>query len=165
MRLEIQCVVSKQSFDIGNIGLYFLKWIFKGHFKNLCWETYVSNPRIIFPISNNCFDTTFFVSNIISMFPIVCFQSTLLPMNVLRVVQTLAVLFLKSMSERVGLTLNSNDPTLNRFWVDLEIEFQNRSLSDPTFSDIDFKDKMAWVCTSLKTEYLIERFLKFTLQI
>ena len=34
-------------------------------------------------------------------------------------------------------TLNLNDPTPNRFWVDLEIEFQSRSMSDPTFSDIE----------------------------
>jgi len=31
----------------------------------------------------------------------------------------------------------------NRLWIDLEIQFQSRSMSDPTFSDIDFKNKMA----------------------
>ena len=30
------------------------------------------------------------------------------------------------------------------------IEIQSRSMSDPTFSDIDFKNKMAWVWTTLK---------------
>ena len=30
------------------------------------------------------------------------------------------------------------------------IQIQNRSLSDPPLSDIDFKTKMAWVCTALK---------------
>ena len=30
------------------------------------------------------------------------------------------------------------------------IEIQSRSMSDPSFSDIDFKNKMAWVWTTLK---------------
>ena len=47
-------------------------------------------------------------------------------------------------------TLNLNEATLNRFWLDLEIQFQSRPVSDPTFSDIDFKNKMAWVWTTLK---------------
>ena len=55
-------------------------------------------------------------------------------------------------------TLNLNEATLNRFWVDLEIQFQGRSMSDPshpTLSDNDFKNKMAWVRTTLKS-YLDE---------
>ena len=42
-------------------------------------------------------------------------------------------------------TLNLNDVIFNRFGVDLEIQLQSRCKSDPTFSDIDFKNKMAWV--------------------
>ena len=38
----------------------------------------------------------------------------------------------------------------NRFWVDLEIRFQSRSMSDPTLSDINFKNKMTCVWTTLK---------------
>ena len=45
-------------------------------------------------------------------------------------------------------TLNINDLILCRFWVDVEIQFQSRSISDPTLSDIDFKNKMAWVWTT-----------------
>ena len=30
------------------------------------------------------------------------------------------------------------------------IQIQSRSMSDPTFSDIDFKIKMAWIWTTLK---------------
>ena len=37
-------------------------------------------------------------------------------------------------------TLNLNDAIFNRLWIDLEIQFQIRSMSDPIFSDIDFKD-------------------------
>ena len=33
------------------------------------------------------------------------------------------------------------------------IEIQSRSISDPTFSDIDFKNKMAWVWFTLKNCY------------
>ena len=31
------------------------------------------------------------------------------------------------------------------------IEIQSRSMSDPTFSDIDFKNKMIWVWTTLNS--------------
>ena len=48
----------------------------------------------------------------------------------LRVVQTQAILFLKSISERDG----------------SDSEFQNRCMADPPLSDIDFKNKMTWVC-------------------
>ena len=37
-------------------------------------------------------------------------------------------------------------------WKPIEddiIQIQSRSMSDPTFSDIDFKNKMAWVWTTL----------------
>ena len=47
-------------------------------------------------------------------------------------------------------TLNLNIFILNRFWVDLEIQFQSRSKSDPTHSDIYFNTKMALVWTTLK---------------
>ena len=42
------------------------------------------------------------------------------------------------------------------FWIDSKsiedyvIQIQSRSMSDPTLSDIDFKNKMAWVWTTLK---------------
>ena len=44
-------------------------------------------------------------------------------------------------------TLNLNDLTLNRFCVDLEIEFLSRStgMLDPTLLDNDFKNKLALV--------------------
>ena len=32
------------------------------------------------------------------------------------------------------------------------IEILSRSMSDPTLSDIDFKNKMAWVWTTLKID-------------
>ena len=51
---------------------------------------------------------------------------------------------------RHTLTLNFNDAILNLFWADLEIQFQSRSMSDPTLSDIDFKNKMTVVWTTLK---------------
>ena len=47
-------------------------------------------------------------------------------------------------------TLNLNEIIFNRFGVDLEIQFQSRCMSDPTISDIDFTNKMAWVWTTLK---------------
>ena len=30
------------------------------------------------------------------------------------------------------------------------IEIQSRSMSDPSFPDIDFRDPILWVCTTLK---------------
>ena len=50
-------------------------------------------------------------------------------------------------------TLNLNEATLNRFWLDLESQFQSRLASDPTFSDIDKKNKMAWVWTTLNNQF------------
>ena len=38
---------------------------------------------------------------------------------------------------------------LNRFWVDLKIQFHSRSMSDATFSDMHFKNKVAWGRTTL----------------
>ena len=55
-------------------------------------------------------------------------------------------------------SLNLNNAIFNRFWVDSEIQYQSRSMSDPPFSDIDFKNKMAWL--SLKT-YFGEWFCEF----
>ena len=43
--------------------------------------------------------------------------------------------------------MNLNDLIFSRFSVDLEIQFQSRSISDRPLSDIDFKNKMAWVLT------------------
>ena len=50
-------------------------------------------------------------------------------------------------------TLNLNNAIFNRFWVDLEIKFQSRSMSDPPLSDINFKNKMARVWTTLKISF------------
>ena len=64
-----------------------------------------------------------------------------------------AILFLKSMSERGGSDiLRLWIWIFNRFWVDLEI---HHSISESLFvgsdsSDIDFKNKMVWVWTTLK---------------
>jgi len=74
-------------------------------------------------------------------------------LTLLRVVQTKAILFLKLMSERVGSDIER--PwiwSFNWFLVVLKIiiQFQIRSMSDPTLSDIDWKNKMAWVWTTLK---------------
>ena len=46
-------------------------------------------------------------------------------------------------------TPNLNNVVFNWFLVDLEIKFQGRSTSDPTFSDIDFRNKMVWVRSTL----------------
>ena len=35
------------------------------------------------------------------------------------------------------------------------IQIQSRSMSDPTLSDIDFKNRMAWVWTTLKPYQII----------
>ena len=73
--------------------------------------------------------------------------------HTLRVIQTQVILFLKSISERGGFRHRT---TLNDlifffgFWVDLEIQFQSHWMSDPPFSDIEFKNKMDWVWTTLK---------------
>jgi len=45
---------------------------------------------------------------------------------------------------------NSEIHSSYHFWVDLEIQMQSRSISDPPLSDIDLKNKMTWVWTSLK---------------
>jgi len=42
-------------------------------------------------------------------------------------------------------TLNLNDDIFHLFWVDIEIQFRSRSMSDPILSDIDFKNEIAWV--------------------
>ena len=47
--------------------------------------------------------------------------------------------------------LKSNDEFLDRLKIDWKmIQIQSRSMSDPTFSDIDFKIKMASMWTTLK---------------
>ena len=57
----------------------------------------------------------------------------------LKIVQTKAILFLKSMSEKVGSDIERLSMIL----------FQSRCMSDPTLSDIDFKNKMVLVGTTL----------------
>ena len=54
---------------------------------------------------------------------------------------------------------------LNGLWVDLKIQFQSRSMSDTTFSNIDFKNKKALVWTTLKSkeDEDLERALKLSL--
>ena len=50
--------------------------------------------------------------------------------------------------------LDSDNNIFNRFWNNLRIFHSNsecRSISDPTISDIDSKNKMAWVWSTLKT--------------
>ena len=72
----------------------------------------------------------------------------------LRLVQTQAILFLKSKSESVGsdierlYILNDISFASKSFEYDI-IEIQSRSMSDPPLSDIDFLNKMAWVWTTL----------------
>ena len=65
--------------------------------------------------------------------------------NNLRVVQIQAILFLKSMSEKVGSDKErlwnwTSWSTKNR----KKIQFQSRYMSDPPLSAIDFKNKMVW---------------------
>ena len=52
------------------------------------------------------------------------------------------------MSERVGSDIERLRILNHAISIDLEkfiIQFQSRSMSDPTLSDIDFKNEMAWV--------------------
>ena len=51
-------------------------------------------------------------------------------------------------------TLNWNDAIFNRFWVDLEIQFLSRSMSDPPVSVIYFKNKTAWVWATFQPNVL-----------
>ena len=71
----------------------------------------------------------------------------------LRVVQTESILFLKSMSERVGSDIERLSNSMMNFLIDYKSiaddSIQSRSLSDPSRSDIDFKNKMDWACTTL----------------
>ena len=49
------------------------------------------------------------------------------------------------MSERVGSDKNGSKfkrRISNRFWVNLEIQFESRSMSDPTLSDNYFENEM-----------------------
>ena len=45
------------------------------------------------------------------------------------------------------------------------IEIQSLSMSDPTLSDMDFKNKMAWVRTTLKMIQLIQPLNLFMVSI
>ena len=47
-------------------------------------------------------------------------------------------------------TPNLNGNIFNWFGVDLDIHFQSHSMADPMLSDIVFKNKLAWVWTTLK---------------
>ena len=73
----------------------------------------------------------------------------------LRVVQTKSILFLKSMSERVGSDIQRLWNWMMNFLIDSTsieddvIKIQSRSMSDPTLSDILFKNKMDLVWTTL----------------
>ena len=67
----------------------------------------------------------------------------------LRVVLTKPISFLKSLSDPTQTDSGFQWRHLPSILDDLEIQFQSRSTSDPTFSDIDFKNKMAWVWTTL----------------
>ena len=40
---------------------------------------------------------------------------------------------------------NRNDVKCNRFGADLKFVIQCRCMSDPTLSDIDFKNKIVWI--------------------
>ena len=80
----------------------------------------------------------------------------------LRSVQTQAILFLKSLSERGGyidlyIDLETIEIKLMRVVhfstvYELSFELQSRSMSDPTITDIDFQNKMAWVSTTLELQ-------------
>ena len=75
----------------------------------------------------------------------------------LRVVLTQAVL--KSMSQRVGSDIEQLLNWMMNFWIDSKsikidfIQFKSRSISDPTLSDIDFKNEIAWIWTTLNGFY------------
>ena len=47
----------------------------------------------------------------------------------------------------------------SRFWVDQDVEFQSRFISDPCLSDIDFKNKMVWVWTTLNVRFQIYQYV------
>ena len=89
--------------------------------------------------------------------------------NFLRVVQTQAILFLKSMSEWDGSDIERLRNWMMNFSIDsipIEdevIQIQFRSMSDPTLSDIDFKNKMVWVRTTLKLFHMNDRYQKWAL--
>ena len=60
------------------------------------------------------------------------------------------------MSERDGPDIERRWNWMMSFLIDYKsieddvIHIQSRSMSDPIFSDIDFKIKMAWIWTTLK---------------
>ena len=71
----------------------------------------------------------------------------------LRVVQTQAILFLKSMSERVGSDIERLRILSDVIFKDVCIQIDSRSKSEPSLSDIDFKNEMALVWTTLNHRY------------
>ena len=83
----------------------------------------------------------------------------------LRVVKTQAILILKAMSERVVFDMERPWIRMRNFQIDSksiwddEIQIQGRYRSDPTLSDIDFKNKMASkVSTSLNEILIFQTF-------
>ena len=80
----------------------------------------------------------------------------------LRVVHTLAISFLKSMSESVGSDIERLWNWMMNLQIDSKsievnvIQIESRSLSDPPRSDIDFKNKMAWNWTTLNKNHTIK---------
>ena len=76
--------------------------------------------------------------------------------NKLRVVQTRVILFLKSLSEKVGSHIERLWNWMMNFFIDSKsiedvvIQIKTRSMSDSTLSNSDFKNKIAWVWTTPK---------------
>ena len=70
-----------------------------------------------------------------------------------RLVQTQAILFFNQCRKRSDPT--KNDSEMMNFSIESKliednvIQIQSRSMSDPLLSDIDFKNKTAWVWTTL----------------
>ena len=72
---------------------------------------------------------------------------------ILRVVHTQVISFLKSMSQRVGSDVERLRIWNNIFLIILKIHFiqiWSRSMSESPLSDIDFKNEVTWVSTTLK---------------
>ena len=83
MRLETQCIVSKQLFEFGNISIIvyftiqymenmFPKWLFRN-----C--TFVSNRISLFTMYNFCFQSHYYVSNRFLCFQLISFPIVILP--------------------------------------------------------------------------------------
>ena len=74
------------------------------------------------------------------------------------------------MSEKDGTDIDGLWNGMMNFEIDSRsikddlIQIQSRSLSDPPLSDIDFKNKMAWVWTTLKVNISYLLALEFLVQ-